>query len=125
MTAPADALAAILSSTLTDAAPKARSLVDAALKDAQEIGGEAGSKAGACAVALTFVLKEAAAGRIDADAASEAASRCFAGLDAVKDGAIEAGQRQAAARAREGLALAKDVGLALLRAGLTVAAGAL
>lgn len=122
---PADALSAILTSTLTDAAPRARSLVDAALKDAQAIGGEAGSKAGACAAALTLILREAAAGRIDGDAAREAADRCFAGLDAVRDGALEAGQRQAAARAREGLALAKDVGLALLRAGLSAAAAAL
>jgi hypothetical protein len=118
-------LADALSGVLASAGPKVADLAQKAVDDAKAIGGAAGAMAAATGTTLAEILRDAAAGRISPDAAREAADRCLDGLSAIKDGTLEAGQVAAAARAREGLAIAKDVGLSLLKAAAIAAAGAL
>lgn len=114
-----------IGSILLVAAPKVRAVVDGALEDAKAIGGEAGKQAALASTVLANALQDAAAGRIDVDVAQEVARRGMAALEAIAAGAAEAGQQKAAARAAQALGIAKDVGLALLKAGISAAAAAL
>ena len=118
-------LTSALTNVLLQSAPKVRSLVDGALADAKEIGGDAGKQAGIAAAFLAVTLEDAAARRIDPDVAKEAITRSLSALDMVKDGAIEAGQRKAAERAKQAIEIASDVGFALLKAGIAAGVAAL
>ena len=118
-------LADALSGVIATAGPKVADLAQKALDDAKAIGGAAGAVAAGSASTLAGILRDAAAGRISADAAKEATDRCLEALEAVKDGTLEAAQIAAAARAREGLAIAKEAGIAILKAAAAVGAGLL
>lgn len=119
----------ILSDAFTDAlrdgGARARRLAENTVKDAIAVGGEAGARAADAAKGLGETMAEVASGRMSADTGKVVAQRYIDALDAVKGGALEAAQVKAAARAKEGLEIVKDLGFALLKAGAVALASGL
>lgn len=120
-----EALSAALGSVLSDGAAKARALAAESIKDAIALGGDAGERAAAAARGLGTALSDVAAGRLTIEAGRVVSQRYIDALNEVRAGAIEAAQVKAAARAAEGLAIAKDLGFAVLKAAAMAAAAAL
>lgn len=125
MSALTDALGQVVAAAVKEGGLKAVALAEATVRDAVALGGEAGARAAEAATVLTETLADVAAGRLTPEAGRVIADRALEALDEVKRGAKEAAQRVAAQRARDGLALAKDVGLAALRVALVAGAAAL
>lgn len=112
-----DALGAAISSAATDA----RVLAGKYLTDLEGIGGEAAVHGRAVAAALADAVKEVAAGKVSADVASDVVARYLAALGEVAGAASEAAAQASIRRAKEGLTILAQVGIAAARLAIAAA----
>ena len=120
-----NALSLALDNALSDGAGKAYAIADAAINDLLKVGGEAAKLAGPTAQHMAEAIYQVSTGNMAPDVGAEVIDRYLEALDEVKLGVVEAGEVAAVKRARQGLALAKEVGLALAKAAASTLAASL
>lgn len=120
-----NALSLALDNALSDGAGKAYAIADAAINDLLKVGGEAAKLAGPTAQRMAEAIYQVSTGNMAPDVGAEVIDRYLEALDEVKLGVVEAGEVAAVKRARQGLALAKEVGLALAKAAASTLAASL
>lgn len=114
-----------LTATAAAAYPNLDALARGALEEVTALGGDAAAKAKVAAEGIAVTVKDVAAGRLSYDVGQELVSRYLAALDETRLGAQEAAARVAIQRARKGLEILKDAGMALAKVAVTTALGSL